>query len=150
MNSIALMRTGIANISIGMATLDGIEMPMVKFLADTGATRTTIPKKVLVDELGYTDEYIQNNKVLLSDADKPTMANGSKADVYKVKAPRINIGGHELQPDYFLTSDTISSLNLLLGLDILRFFRFTYDFDAIDENALSGSKPYACREVNRC
>ena len=47
MNSIALMRTGVANISIGMAMLDGVEMPVVKFLADTGATRTTIPKKFL-------------------------------------------------------------------------------------------------------
>jgi len=146
MNSIALMRTGVANISIGMAMLDGVEMPVVKFLADTGATRTTIPKKVLVDELGYTDKYIQDNKVLLSDEEKPNMANGDKADVYKVKAPRINIGGHELQPDYILTSDTITSLNLLLGLDILRYFKFTYDFDAIDENAPHGRMFYEFRD----
>ena len=116
MNSIALMRTGIANISIGMATLDGIEMPMVKFLADTGATRTTIPKKVLVDELGYTDEYIQNNKVLLSDADKPTMANGSKADVYKVKAPRINIGVTNCNRIIFLHQTPYLHLTYCWGL----------------------------------
>jgi len=146
MKSIPLLKTGVANIFIGVAMLNGLEMPMLKFLVDTGATRTTIPKEILVEELGYTEEYIQDNKVLLPDDEKPTMANGSKADVYKVKAQRINIGGHEIQPDYILTSDTIKSLNLLLGLDILRYFKFIYDFDAIDEDAPHGRMFYEFRQ----
>jgi len=146
MKSIPLLKTGVANIFLGMAMLDGLEMPVLKFLVDTGATRTTIPKETLVEELGYTEEYIKNNKVFLSDDEKPTMANGSKANVYKVKAQRINIGGHEIQPDYILTSDTITSLNLLLGLDILRYFKFTYDFDAIDADAPYGRMFYEFRE----
>ena len=147
MKSIPLLKTGVANIFISMAMLDGLEMPVLKFLVDTGATRTTIPKETLVEELGYTEDYIQNSKVFLSDDEKPTMANGSKADVYKVKAQRMNIGGHEIQPEYILTSDTITSLSLLLGLDILRNFKFIYDFDAIDDDAPHGRMFYEFREA---
>ena len=113
---------------------------------DTGATRTTIPKDALISELGYTEEYIQSNKVTLSDSGKPVLADGKRADVYKVKAPRINIGGHELQPDHILTSDTIRTLNLLLGLDVLRYFKFTFDFDAVDEDSPYGRMFYEFRE----
>ena len=146
MKSVPLSRSGAAYISIGMVALDGVEMPKLKFLVDTGATRTTIPKDALVSELGYTNEYINSIKKLLSDNGKPLMADGKKADVYEIISPRINIGGHELQPDCLLTSDTIKTLNLLLGLDVLSFFKFTFDFDAIDEDAPYGRMFYDFRE----
>jgi len=146
MKSIALLHNGVSKITIAMAALDGAAMPQRKFLVDTGATRTTIPKNILTNELKYTEEYISNNKKLLPENEKPLMANGQRADVYQVKAPRINIGGHEMQPDYILTSDTITSLTLLLGLDILRYFKFTYDFDAINEDAPHGRMFYEFRK----
>jgi len=148
MNSIALLHNGVSKITIAMAALDGITMPQRKFLVDTGATRTTIPKNILINELKYTEEFIKDNKKLLPENEKPLMADGQRADVYQVKAPRINIGGHEMQPDYILTSDTITSLTLLLGLDIMRYFKFTYDFDAIDEYAPHGRMFYEFR--NSC
>jgi hypothetical protein len=121
-------------------------MPGRKFLVDTGSTGTTIPKDFLVSMLGYTDEYIQSNKLLLPDDGKPLMADGNKADLYKLKSPRLNISGHELQLDYILTSDTIKTLNFILGLDVLRYFKFTYDFDAIDDDAPHGRMYYEFRE----
>jgi len=146
MKSVPLLRTGVANISVGMAAFDGISMPQRKFLVDTGATRTTIPKDFLVSMLGYTEEYIQDNKTLIPDDGKPLMADGKRVDLYRLRAPRINIGGHELQPDYILTSDSIMTLNFLLGLDVLRYFKFTFDFDAIDDDAPHGRMLYEFRE----
>ena len=146
MKSIPLQPNGAAVIYVAIAVQNGTIMPQRRFLVDTGATRTTIPKKLLIDTFEYTEDYIQKNKIQLSEKEKPLMADGKRADVYMVKAPRINIGGHEIQPDYILTSDTIASLNLLLGLDILRNFKFTYDFDAIDDDAPHGRMFYEFRE----
>jgi len=145
MKYIPLQPNGAAVIYVAIAVLNGRVMPQRRFIVDTGATRTTIPKKMLIDTFEYTDDYIQSNKVLLSEKEKPLMADGKRADVYMVKAPRINIGGHEIQPEYILTSDSITSLNLLLGLDILRFFNFKYNFDAIDEDAPHGRMFYEFR-----
>ena len=89
MKSVPLSRSGAAYIFIGMATQNGIDMPTLQFLVDTGATRTTIPKDILLSVLGYTDEYIQSNKITLPSNGKPFLADGKRADVYKVKAPRI-------------------------------------------------------------
>jgi len=146
MKFIPLQPNGAAVIYVAIAVQNGTIMPQRRFLVDTGATRTTIPKKLLIDTFEYTEDYIQKNKIQLSEKEKPLMADGKRADVYMVKAPRINIGGHEIQPDYILTSDTITSLNLLLGLDILRNFKFTYDFDAIDDDAPHGRMFYEFRE----
>ena len=146
MKSIALMRSGVAIMSASVANFDGTEMSVLKFIVDTGATRTTIPKRTLVDELGYSEEYINKNKILLPERGKPLMADGKRADVYKLKAPRINIGGHELQPDYILTSDVVLSLNLLLGLDVLSYFNFNFNFDSIDEDASHGRMFYEFRQ----
>jgi len=113
-------------------------MPNWKFLVDTGASGTTVPKSFLINMLGYTEDYIQGNKVILPDDKKPLMADGKRIDLYKIKAPRINISGHEIQPDHLLTSDSVKTLNYLLGLDILQYFKFTYDFDAISDDAPHG------------
>jgi len=146
MKSIPLLRTGAAFISVSMAAFDGVTMPNWKFLVDTGASGTTVPKNFLINMLGYTEEYIQDNKLVLPDDKKPLMANGKRIDLYKVKAPRINISGHEIQPDYILTSDSVKTLNYLLGLDILQYFKFTYDFDAIGDDAPHGQMFFEFRE----
>ena len=138
MISIPLLQTGVANLYVALTAIDGVTMPKRRFLVDTGATRTTIPKTVLVNALSYAEEDIERNKIFLPEDKKPKMADGKTVDVYGIKAPRINISGHEIQSDYFLTSDTVESLNLLLGLDILRYFKFIFDFDAIDESAPHG------------
>ena len=145
MISIPLQQTGAANLYVALTAFDGISMHQRRFLVDTGATRTTIPKSVLIKELNYTEEYISLNKLHLPEYKKPKMADGKTVDVYGIKAPRINISGHEIQSDYFLTSDTVETLTLLLGLDVLRYFKFTFDFDAIDDFAPHGRMFYEFR-----
>ena len=53
MNSVPLIRSGVANIFIGIAAFDGITMTGQKFLVDTGSTVTTILMDFLVSMLGY-------------------------------------------------------------------------------------------------
>jgi len=146
MKSIPLINSGAVYIFVGIAAQKGVDMPTFRFLVDTGATRTTIPKNILKDLLGYSEEYIQKNKIALSEKDKPYLADGNRADVYRIPAPRINISGHELQLESILTSDTINTLHFLLGLDVLRYFKITYDFDAIDNDAPHGRMFYEFRE----
>jgi predicted aspartyl protease len=160
MKSTTLLHSGVAYIAVAIATLRveekaldadeklsrGVDMRKLQFLWDTGATQTTILKQTLVDELGYTDEYIAKNRIVLPDNEKPTLADGTKADVYKLPATRMNIGGYEIQPKYIYTSDTVKSLRLLLGMDILQHFRFTYDFDAVDTKAPYGKLFYILRD----
>jgi len=146
MISTPLLHNGIALLEVNMTAFDGISMKNWEFIVDTGATRTTIPRTVLVDVLKFTDDYIQSNKVLLTEKEKPMLANGKRADVYKFKAPRMNIGGHEIKSDYILTSDSVFSLNSLLGLDILSYFNFSFNFDAIDENSPHGRMFYEFRQ----
>ena len=116
MKSIPLINSGAAYIFVGMAAYNDVDMPTFRFLVDTGATRTTMPKNILKDMLGYSEDYIQSNKVVLPEKDKPYLADGNRADVYRIPAPRVNISGHELQLGFILTSDTISTLHFLLGL----------------------------------
>jgi len=84
MKSIPLLRTGAAFIFVSMAAFDGVTMPNWKFLVDTGASGTTVPKSFLINMLGYTEEYIQDNKVILPDDKKPLMADGKRIDLYNL------------------------------------------------------------------
>ena len=159
MRSVPLMRSGVAYITVGVASLRdsekilsddekfrrGAEMPKMRFLWDSGATQTTILKKRLIDDLGYTEAYIQKNKIRITEEEKPTLADGTKADLYKLPATRMSIGGHELQIDYIYTSDTLTNLSLLLGMNVLQHFKFTFDFDSIDEGAEHGRMFYEFR-----
>ena len=149
MNSIVLNNSGAAYIKINIASLKGVSMQKFEFLIDTGATITTIPKGYLIKALGYTDKYILDNKIILSEKEKPTMANGKKIDVYKIPITRMNIGGYEIQHNgCILTSDTVK-LGFLLGSDILRYFKFTFDFDATENNAPYGRMFYELRNSQK-
>jgi len=145
---VKLLPNGTAFVSIHIAPLGGREMATHTFLLDTGATRTTIPKYFLLDSLGYTEEYIQANRVLLPEKSQPLMANGERADVYRIPITRLNIGGHEIQHDYVLSSDKVG-LSFLLGLDLLSYFKFIFDFDAISEYTPHGSVFLEFRKARR-
>ena len=148
MNYVRLLANGVAFIYVDFADLTGKDMHRFRFLVDTGATSTTIPKPYLVEKLGYSEDYITKNKVVLTDKQKPTMANGERADVYKVPITRMNIGGYEFQHDHILTSDTVN-LSFLLGLDVLQYFKFTYDFDSVDPASPYGKMIYELRETKK-
>jgi hypothetical protein len=146
MKYVPLQRSGIAFIYVSVSSSNGLAMVNLRFLWDTGATQTTIPKSTLIDELGYTEDYIIKHKIPLQDKEKPLLADGTRPDLYKIPAMRMNIGGYELQSDYIYTSDTISNLSLLLGFNILRNFKFTFDIDASDEDAPHGKLFYELRK----
>jgi len=149
MNSVPLQKSGAAFIRVGMSAIHGAEMPVSWFLVDTGATRTTIPKSTLVERLGYDDNWILNNRIILPEEKKPKMANNKRADVYEIPAMIMSIGGTELLSDRnLLTSDSIE-LNFLLGMDILSYFKFLFDFDKVDEDAPYGRMFYEFRESRR-
>ena len=129
MKSIPLRRYGVALMPVNIATVCGVEMKTIPFIVDTGATRTTINKKWLIADLGYTEDWVQKNRILIPEHRKPKMANGKRADVYEVPITRMTIGEHEIQPqNNVLTSDSVE-LSFLLGLDVLHYFRFAFDFD---------------------
>jgi hypothetical protein len=120
--SVKLVENGAAYKNVFVAPLDGKTMERIPFLIDPGATRTTINKKLLT-KLGYTDEWIMKNKIVLSDDEKPQLADGSKLDAYGIPAMRLTIDEHEIFHDgYFLTSDNAPKLSFLLGVDILSYF----------------------------
>ncbi|MCL2087510.1 MAG: retroviral-like aspartic protease family protein [Oscillospiraceae bacterium] len=146
MNYIPLQKTGAAFIEVAIATINGDKMSYKSFLVDTGATVTTIPKSVLIEELGYTEGFIKKNKVTIPDNEKPLMANGQRADLYKIEATRMNIDGYELKVDSILTSDSIKNLALLLGLDILKNFTFAFNFDWVNEDTPYGRMLYELRK----
>jgi len=74
-------------------------------------------------ELGYTEEWIQQNKIIIPKESQPTLADGLKLDAYGIPAMRMTIDEHEiLHNDYFLTSDHAPGLGFLLGADILSYF----------------------------
>ena len=148
MKSVKLKPLGAAFLTVNIATLGGIGMHRTEFLVDTGATHTTIPKSFLLTHLGFTEEYISNNKIILPEREQPIMANGEKANVFKLPITRINIGGYEIQHDYILSSDTVN-LSLLLGLDVLSYFKIIFDFDATENLAINGRMFYELRESRR-
>jgi hypothetical protein len=96
--------------------------------------------------MGYTEEYIAKHKILLQDNEKPLLADGIRSDLYKIPAMRMHISGYELQSDYIYTSDTIKNLSLILGFNILRNFKFTFDIDATDKDAPHGRLFYELRK----
>ena len=144
----SLRASGVAFLRVNIATLKGDILIPQTFLVDTGATSTTIPKRILINDLGYSEDYITKNKIVLTNKQKPTMANGEKADVYKVPITRMNIGGYEFQHDHILTSDTVN-LSFLLGLDVLQYFKFTYDFDSVDPASPYGKMISELRETKK-
>ena len=82
-----------------------------------------------LSHLGYTDEWIWQNKIILSPDEQPILADGSRLNAYGIPAMRLTIGGHEILHDsYFLTSDVAPTLGFLLGSDILSYFDIFFKY----------------------
>ena len=128
MRYIHLKENGAGYTNVFVAPLSGKIMEKTPFLLDPGATRTTI-NKTLLTGLGYTDEWLQKNKILLAEEEKPFLADGSRLDAYGVPAMRLTIAEHEIFHDgYFLTSDNAPKLSFLLGVDILSYFDISFKY----------------------
>ena len=137
MSYVELKESGAAYVPVNIAHVNGRKMPAFDFMVDTGATRTMIPQYALMDYLGFTEDYILKNRQIVPPKNSPKMANGEPMNVYRIPITRINIFEHEIQHNYVLSSDT-ANVSYLLGLDILKYFNFAFNFDAISDDAPFG------------
>ena len=145
MSYAALKKSGVAYVPVYIAHVDGKKMQALDFMVDTGATRTIIPQYALMDYLGFTEDYILKNRQIVPPKNSPKMANGEPMNVYRIPITRINIFGHEIQHSHVLSSDS-PNLSYLLGLDILSYFNFTFNFDAISDDAPFGKMFFEFRK----
>ena len=87
---------------------------------------------ILIKQLGYTEDWLQKNKIVLPKNKWPVMANGESLEVYGVPAMRLLIDGHEIyrqsKDEYFLSSDVAPKLSFLLGTDILSYFDINFKY----------------------
>ena len=132
MRYLPILSNGTARVTVNLSTLDGFRMIELPFLLDTGATRTSINKSFLVKRLGYTDNWLQANRIVIPEDKWPVIANGEKLEVYGIPAMRLVIDGHEIfrgeHDGYFLTSDVAPKLSFLLGTDILSYFDIFFKY----------------------
>jgi len=102
------------------------------YKVDTGANRTTI-SKVLLNKLGYDDEWIRQGELLIG-KEKPTTATGEIiSDCYKIVLPEIRLGkwtGHNWSFLVRLNDDKKKQFRLLFGTDSMRFFKWTFDYES--------------------
>lgn len=118
---------GFAILDVYIKPHDATVMEKVKFKVDTGANRTTISMKRLV-ELGYNEEWIKTGK-LLEGNDRPTAATGLPVDdCYVIMLPEIHIGGWVGYNWPFMTSLS-APFKFLLGTDSMRFFNWHFDYE---------------------
>jgi hypothetical protein len=128
MKHVKLKENGAGYEDVFVAPLSGKIMVRTPFLLDPGATRTTI-NKTLLTTLGYGEEWLQKNKIVLTEEEKPFLADGSRLDAYGVPSMRLTIAEHEIFHDgYFLTSDNAPKLSFLLGVDILSYFDINFKY----------------------
>ena len=132
MNFVKLQPNGVARVSVYAAKLDNKGMQDISFLIDTGATRTTLNKSILLDFMGYTEEWLQKNRIVLAENLKPKLADGRTLNAYGIPAMELTIGAHVIRHnDYFLTADDAPGLGFLLGTDILSYFDLFFKFSEI-------------------
>ena len=132
MKYLPILSNGIARINVGLSSFDNKHMIELPFLLDTGATRTCINKFILIKKLGYTEDWINKNKIVFPKEKWPVMANGESLEVYGIPAIKLLIDGHEIyrnnKDEYFLTSDVAPKLSFLLGTDVLSYFDMIFKY----------------------
>ena len=118
---------GFAYIRVHVESKSGIGS--LEYKVDSGASRTTINIEALL-RLGYTKEWVKNNGTLLTDGDKPLLANNMPIeDCYIVTLPGTYFGGYrsEFWKPLVLLHDSYQ-FRLLLGVDIMRYFLWQFDY----------------------
>jgi hypothetical protein len=112
----------------------------VRFKVDTGASASTINIEALRG-LDYDDDWVRENGRELTGDERPRGFSGEYVDgMYEIHLPHIKIGLNNAFKCRFMTRLNTPSganlLQLLLGLDILSNFNWSFNFD---ENEFSFS-----------
>jgi len=102
-------------------------MKKVRYKVDSGANRTTISHKQLL-ELGFDEYWIKAGNLLIDNA-RPTVASGIPIDdCYEIVLPEIRIGDWVGYNWPFLTSLSVP-FKFLLGTDSMQFFNWNFDYE---------------------
>ncbi|MCL1997189.1 MAG: retroviral-like aspartic protease family protein [Turicibacter sp.] len=107
---------------------------------DTGADVTTISKTTL-NRLGYDNDWIAAN--IINDPKRTMKSAGvQKKPAYYVILPAVNILGRDLVnwPLHILPQSEQDYPNLL-GIDILQYFNFSFDYEKWEFTLVAISKP---------
>ena len=128
-NRINLTAEGRAFIRLNMKPLGSMRLEGVRFKLDTGADLTTISKKDL-GALGYGAKWISKN-AFEDYTHTLTSAGGKSMAAYYVLIPVSNLFGKDFRnwPFYILMEDDRDFPNLL-GINVLSYFNFTFNYDA--------------------
>ena len=131
----SLTSQGTAEISVWVQRCGLKELKKLQFTVDTGATVSVIPLNILEDSLGYHKAWISANK-----SGKRVPKSAQKREIQLVRLPPVltKLGGmFAPEPTYFYTS-LDEDLSVLLGMDILSRFTFTFNPAAVDKGAKFG------------
>jgi len=128
-------KTGFAVLSAQVRRRRKTENPFpdVRFKVDTGASSSTINIEALRG-LGYDDDWVRDNGRELTGDERPRGFSGEYVDgMYEIFLPHVRIGLNNVFKCRFMTRLNTPAganrLQLLLGLDILSNFNWSFDFD---------------------
>jgi hypothetical protein len=114
-----------------MKPFENTVLSRVLFKVDSGADLTTISKKELL-LLGYSYEWIESN--MIADLTRTLSRAGGKAEpAHYIQVQVFNLLGRDLVnwPLYIRKERHLDFPNLL-GINVLTFFKFTFDFENWD------------------
>ena len=126
-NEIPFDTSGFAMVPIYFRIQDIPSMLPADYKVDTGANRTTINGRWLIEN-GYDENWIKAGKLLTGNA-CPTVASGHTLDdCYEIILPEICIGDWVGYNWPMLTS-LAGQFKFLLGTDSLQFFNWHFDYE---------------------
>ena len=127
MEIVELDKKGLAYIPIFIKPKEKLIYRRILFKLDTGAGITTI-SKVVLNSLGYNDEWIRNN-ILVGPIKEVSSAGRDFEPAHCVVLPNSTLFGKTLKnwPFYIRPEDDRDYRNLL-GVDILSYFDFTFSY----------------------
>ena len=119
-------KDGFTFIEVNIRPFNSPTMQSVRFKINSGANRTSIGSKFLV-ELGYDTDWIKQGK-LLKGIERPTLATGIAVDdCYRVILPEIQIGECVGYNWPMLTSLGLQ-FKFLFGTDSMQFFNWHFEY----------------------
>jgi len=127
MEIVELDRKGLAYIPIFVIPKEKLIYRRILFKLDTGAGITTI-SKVVLNSLGYNDDWIKNN-IVVGPIKEVSSAGRDYEPAHCVVLPSSTLFGKTLKnwPFYIRPEDDRDYRNLL-GVDILSYFDFTFSY----------------------
>ncbi|MCL1987023.1 MAG: retroviral-like aspartic protease family protein [Firmicutes bacterium] len=144
-NPIPISPEGRGILEVSLKPLQDVTLMPIEFKLDTGADVTTISKSTLND-LGYSNDWIATNAVKSTKMTLESAGFEKKPSCYVVM-PTVNVHGKDFTNWWlYILPDKLDYPNLL-GLDILRYFNFAFDYVKWEFELVPIDKPERTREL---